>query len=107
MYINLPSLIGSAVLVFLSFNPLIVLGTDKGVSAIRIVVTGKMEDYDDEFSYGIRSPLTVDRLNHLLPDDIRVFSCRLCTVFHQYFIALSSFLSSHSFTDRHKDKQPV
>lgn len=95
MHTNLPNLIGSGALVFLSFNTLIDLGTDKGVSAIRIVVTGKMEDYDDEFSDGIRSPLAVDRLNHLLPDDIRVFSCRLCTVF---FNSLSHFLLSSPLT---------
>ena len=118
MHINLPNLIGSVVLVFMSFNPLIDIGTDKGVSAIRIVVTGKMEDYDDEFSDGIRSPLTVNRLNMLLPEDIRVFSCRLSRRFHHYlflllpvlfcsFVLLFSSFLFYNFIDRYKGEQSV
>lgn len=77
MCIKRPSLAGSVVRVFAVFLLVINVGTDKGVSAIRIVVTGKMEDYDDEFPDGIRSPSTVEKLNQLLPEDIRVFSCGL------------------------------
>ena len=51
------------------------LGTDKGVSAMTIVVTGKMLDYDDVFDNTHHSPQIVNKLNAVLPDDIRVFSC--------------------------------
>ena len=51
------------------------LGTDKGVSAMKIVVSGKFLDYDDEVLPSLRNPLAVEMLNNHLPDDIRVFSC--------------------------------
>ena len=69
-----PSLLGSVVLVYLAFVGL-EIGTDKGVSAMKIIVTGKMLDYEDEFGEDFHSPWSVYRLNKLLPDDIRVFSC--------------------------------
>ena len=50
-------------------------GTDKGVSARSIVVSGKLMDYDDEFDSSMQNQLAVEQLNHLLPEDIRVFSC--------------------------------
>ena len=75
MYTNRQSLIGNVALVCLAFIGL-EIGTDKGVSAMKIVVTGKMLDYEDEFGDDLHSPLSVDRLNAILPDDIRVFSCK-------------------------------
>ena len=75
MYTNRPSLIGNVALVCLAFVGL-EIGTDKGVSAMKIVVTGKMLDYEDEFGDDLHSPLSVNRLNAILPDDIRVFSCK-------------------------------
>ena len=50
-------------------------GTDKGVSAMKIVVSGKLLDYDDEFLASFRNPVAVQALNQCLPKDIRVFSC--------------------------------
>ena len=55
------------------------VGTDKGVSAVTIVVTGKMLDYDDEFDDTLHSPLITEKLNAVLPDDIRVFSCSIAS----------------------------
>ena len=50
-------------------------GTDKGVSAMKIVVSGKLLDYDDEFLASFRNPVAVQALHQCLPKDIRVFSC--------------------------------
>ena len=58
-----------------SYDVLHVLGTDKGVSAKQIVVSGKMLDYDDEFSPSMHNDTAVKQLNSVLPDDIRAFSC--------------------------------
>ncbi|KAK8831821.1 hypothetical protein WA577_001879, partial [Blastocystis sp. JDR] len=48
--------------------------TDKGVSAVKIVVSGKFLDYDDEFLPSFRNLRAVEMLNARLPRDIRVFS---------------------------------
>lgn len=50
-------------------------GTDKGVSAKVIVVSGKLLDYDDEFGSSRQNRYAVEQLNRMLPEDIRVFSC--------------------------------
>lgn len=58
------------------FYELIYIGTDKGVSARQIVVSGKMMDYDDEFSLDMHNSRAVEQLNNVLPEDIQVFSCK-------------------------------
>ena len=47
---------------------------------MKIVVSGKFLDYDDEFLPSFRNPLAVERLNSILPADIRVFSCWCASV---------------------------
>lgn len=46
------------------------------MSARSIVVSGKLMDYDDEFNSSMQNQRAVEQLNQLLPDDIRVFSCK-------------------------------
>lgn len=60
----------------LSLYSLLYIGTDKGVSAKQIVVSGKMMDYDDEFSSDMHNSRAVEQLNSILPEDIQVFSCK-------------------------------
>ena len=52
------------------------------MSAVKIVVSGKFLDYDDEFLPSFRNPRAVEMLNARLPRDIRVFSyeCALSAV---------------------------
>ena len=42
---------------------------------MKIVVSGKLLDYDDEFVASFRNPVAIQTLNQCLPKDIRVFSC--------------------------------
>ena len=71
------------------------IGTDKGVSAMKIVVTGKMLDYEDEFGEDLHSPLSVNRLNEILPADIRVFSCKRRNNISYQDVRISNHFNPH------------
>ena len=110
MCLNLLNLIGSDVHVFLSFLFIYCIVTDKGVSAKQIVVSGKMLDYDDEFSTTMHNEIAIQQLNSILPEDIRVFSCKdKLLAYHEIDVRVSNGFNPHlnSFSRKYLYYLPI
>ena len=110
MCLNLLNLIGSDVHVFHSFLFIYCIGTDKGVSAKQIVVSGKMLDYDDEFSTTMHNEIAIQQLNSILPEDIRVFSCNdNLLAYHEIDVRVSNGFNPHlnSFSRKYLYYLPI
>lgn len=71
------------------------LGTDKGVSSMRMIMSTKLFVSPTAFDEHGHSSYIVDKVNEYLPEDIRVFSCMPFLVMRisvQVYVSLRVFL---------------